>query len=114
MPCTTRAYTIPQRILLLVVRFEGRRLDRLPLGRLGPVPLDRGLERRRERVGRSPAEAVDLAAVERVAPVVARAVGDGGDEALGLAQQTEDRARQCHVLDLVPAAEIVDLPGLPL
>src|SRR6266536_5819195 len=114
MPFTTRAYTLPPGILLLVVRLEGSRLDRLPPGRLGPVPLDRGLERRRERVGRSPAEAVDLAAVELVAPCVARAVGDGGYVGLGLAQQIEDRARQRHVLDLVAAADIVDLPRLPL
>ena len=50
-----------------------------------------------------------MVAVQGVAPVVAGPVGHGLDEALRLAGQPQDLAREREVLDLVAAADVVDL-----
>src|SRR5512134_2436694 len=84
----------PRGVLRLVVLPEGSGLDGLPPRLVRAVPLDRRGQRGVEARGGRPAERADLGGVERVAPVVARAIGHRGDEALRLAEQGQDPVRE--------------------
>ncbi|PAV72886.1 hypothetical protein WR25_21003 [Diploscapter pachys] len=101
-------------------RFGGD--ERAPPVLVGEIPVDRLGDAGLERFGRRPAEFVaDAAGVDRIALVVAGAVGDRGHLlGIGLAVGTrativEDRAQRLYhldVLSLVVAADIVGAPRL--
>src|SRR5204863_1251095 len=85
-------------VLLLVVRAVVAGLDRLPPVPLLAVPLDRGAKAARvERVPRRPPERAELRRVDRVAPVVARAIGHVPDEVRRRGGEVEDPTDDVHV-----------------
>src|SRR6185436_13543065 len=96
-------------VLPLVEGPELAGLERLPPRGVVTVPAHRRLQRGGEGIARRPAELPELGAVQRVASIVTGAIGHGLDEALGLAGQSQDLAGEGQVLDLVPAAHVVDL-----
>src|SRR5947209_6745541 len=102
------------RVLLVVVPTVLALLDGLPPLAVVAIPLDRRLEPAAvERVVRRPAEVAHLRRVDRVAPVVARAVGDHAHEVGARAGEVEDATHDIHVLALL-AADVVDVPALAL
>src|SRR5207247_1727739 len=96
-------------VLLFVIRAELAGLERAPPRLVLAIPGDGRRERVGEPMARRPAELADLLRVERIAPVVAGPILHGLDQALGLAGELEDLAREHDVLDLVAAADVVDL-----
>ena len=104
----------PLGVLLLVVRAVVAGLDRLPPVAVVAVPGDRLGQAVRERARRRPAERPELRGVQRVAAIVPGAVLDVTDERLVGAGQLEDRPRQVAVLDLLAAADVVDLTARSL
>src|SRR4051812_46507451 len=105
----------PGRVLLLVVRaVVVGLLDPLPPDAVVAVPGDGRGEALGERPAAAPAERFELGRVERVAPIVARPVVDAPDQRLVRAGQLEDAARDLAVLDLLAAADVVDLSRLAL
>src|SRR5256885_1015912 len=74
---------------------------------VGAVPLDGVGETARELELRLPAElALELAGIDRVAPVVPEPVGDVAHEAPRLAERVQDERRDVDVLALVAAPEV--------
>ena len=100
-------------VLTLVVLAEFRVfvLDRPPPALVLPVPRDRLGEPLVEGRARPPPDGLELRRVERVAPIVARSIGHGPDQARGLAHELQDPAGQVGVLHLVAAADVIDLAG---
>src|SRR6266446_6061538 len=84
-------------------------LQRPPPGLVLAIPRHGRLQRLAERMLGRPAELSHLLRVERVAAVVARPVLHGPDQRLRLAGQAQDIAGEDDVLDLVAAADVVDL-----
>src|ERR1051326_9446313 len=77
-------------------------LHRPPPRLVRPVPIDRALERVGEGVRRLPAGlAADLGGVERVTPVVSRAIGDAAHERVRLSHPAKDLSRELAVRPLV-------------
>src|ERR1051325_1429115 len=89
-------------------------LDRPPPPLVVAVPPDGFCEAVVERLARPPAQRPQLPGVERIAAIVAGTVGHRLDQRVGLADERQDPVRQVHVLDVVAAADVVDLPGRPL
>src|SRR3954447_5002480 len=102
------------RTRISAVRASERRsgLERLPPAAVVAVPTHRRLEGLVEVVFGPPAERLDLVGADRVAAVVAEAVGDGLDRRLVLAEDGEDAVGQVPVRDLVAGADVVDLADL--
>src|SRR6185503_1830482 len=88
-------------------------LDRPPPPLVVAVPRDSFREALFERLPRPPAERLQLRGVERVAAIVAGTIGHRLDQRVGLADERQDPVRQVHVLDVVAAADVVDLAGRP-
>src|SRR5262249_1145188 len=88
-------------------------LDRAPPGLVPAVPGDRLGEAPLEGSRGAKSQPGELPRVERVAPVVARAVFDEADESLGALELRQDAPRDLDVLGLVAAADVVGLPRLP-
>src|SRR5262245_61792660 len=105
---------LPLPVLPLVVLAEFPRLQGAPPGLVGLVPADGGGQGVVEAMSRLPSQRVELARVHRVAPVVAGAVADRANEAVGLLTEVQDAARERQVLQLVPAPDVVDLALRPL
>src|SRR5260221_7735663 len=103
-------------VLRLVILAELRVavLDRPPPPLVLLVPGDGVGEPLLEAVLRPPPEGLELRRVERIPPVVAGPVRDGRDQGRRLAAELQEAMREVQVLDLVAAADIVDLAGLPL
>src|SRR5262245_20732128 len=102
------------RVLLLVVAAVLAGLDGLPPGAVREISFH-GLAQAAlaERVPRRPPEAAELRVVERVAPVVARAVLDVADERQVGPGELEDPVGDLEVL-VVLAADVVDGARLAL
>src|SRR5262249_35920882 len=99
-------------VLTLVVRPELARLDGSPPCVVASIPLDGRGQRRLEGVSWLPAERVSLAAVERIAAVVARPVRGGRDRPVRVAWGGAGGAGQHPILDFVAASDVVDLTVL--
>src|SRR3990170_6847272 len=99
----------PVGVLAAVVGEVLARLDRLPPVAAGAVPLDRLGETVLEAPLRPPAERAPPRRVEGVAAVVTGPIGHVADEPRVGARQLEDAARDLDVLELVAAADVVDL-----
>src|SRR5688572_14181665 len=100
-------------VLSLVIGAKLARLQRAPPRFVLAVPRHRRRERGREGVARRPAELRDLGAVHRVAAIVTRSIGDGADQTLRPARETQDLPGEHDVLDLLAAADVVDLAVAP-
>src|SRR5262249_45098002 len=96
-------------VLTFVIRAELAGLERAPPRFVLFIPIHGRPQGVTEPVAPRPAELVHLLGVDRVAPVVARAVLHGLDQGLGLAGELKDLACEDDVLDLVAAADVVDL-----
>src|SRR5215468_740124 len=96
-------------VLSFVVRAELSGLERAPPRFVLFIPIHGRPQGVPEPMARRPAQLVHLLGVDRVAPVVAEAILHGSDQGLGLAGQLEDLSREDDVLDLVAAADVVDL-----
>lgn len=94
----------------------GGLLGRAPPGLVGHVPVDGGLEALGEvGVGRPPAQlALELGAVDGVAAVVARAVGDPVEVLGVLSHRLQDHAQDRDVVLLAVGADEVGLPHAAL
>src|SRR5215471_21687190 len=93
-------------VLSFVIRAELTGLERPPPRFVLFIPIHGRPQGVSEPVARRPAQLVDLLGVDRVAPVVARAILHGLDQRLGLPGELEDLAREDDVLDLVAAADV--------
>src|SRR5206468_2775226 len=98
-------------VLPAVVPQELAGLDRLPPVPVVAVPRDGLRQPVREVSLRRPPEPAQLRRVDRVAAVVTRTIGDVADERLVGPGQLEDPRGQLPVLDLLAAADVVDLAG---
>src|ERR1043165_637436 len=103
---------LPVSILLLVILPKRSVLDRPPPRLVLAIPRDRAAECLAEVSVALEAEALELGRVERVAAVVALAVGHALDQRLRLAEELEDFSRDLAVLALVAAADVVRLAVL--
>src|SRR5215470_13922728 len=96
-------------ILTLVPGAELARFQRTPPRLVLAIPAHRRFERGRERMPGPPAEPADFRRIYRIAAIVSGAVGHGADERLELAGEAKNFAREHDVLDLMAAADVVDL-----
>src|SRR3954452_1275457 len=101
-------------VLALVVGAVVARADRLPPPLVVAVPVDRAPQAVGEAHLRLPAEGADLLGAQRVAAVVAGAVGDVLDELLAGARELEDPLDDLDVRTLVGAADVVGLTRRPV
>ena len=93
-------------IVVLVIAAE----DVLPPGTVVEIPLDRFLDPVVEFRRWCPAELIgDFRWVDRIALVMAGAVGDVIDQGFGLAELAQDRLDDLEIGALVVAADVVDL-----
>src|SRR5437763_1461708 len=113
-PRDARGSTERAPVLALVVVAILARADRLPPPGVVAVPVDRPREARVEAGQGLPAQCAHLLRGQRVAPVVARTVGDQVDERIVPLAQREDAAHDLEVGLLVGAAGVVGLAGTPM
>src|SRR5262249_1941526 len=115
-PCTSIPGRSAAAVPFLAVPPEGRILilDRPPPRLVLPVPADGGREPGVEVLARRPAERRQLRRVERVAPIVARAIRHRCDERRRPPDERQNPVREIDVLHLVAAADVVDLARHPL
>src|ERR1041385_1567333 len=103
---------LPVSILLLVILPKRSVLDRAPPRLVLAVPSHGAAECLAEVSVALEAAALELGRVERIAAVVALAVGHAFDQRLRLAEELEDPGRDLAVLALVAAADVVRLAVL--
>src|SRR5436190_16444594 len=104
--------SLPVAVLLLVILPKRPVLDGAPPRLVLAVPAHGALQGVVEVGVALEAEALQAGRVERVAAVVALAVGDAADQRLRLAEKLEDLKGDLAVLALVAAADVVRLAVL--
>lgn len=78
---------------------------------MGKIPFHRLPDARVEIIFGLPSQlARELGRIDGIAPVVARTVGDEGNQALRLAQNLQNRLDDVQIRPLVMAADVIDLP----
>src|SRR5215470_8809368 len=101
-------------VLLAIPGLELAGLQRPPPGLVLAEPRHRRLEGLAEGVLRRPPELSHLLGVDRVAAIVTRPVLHRADQRLRLPGQTQDLPGEDDVLDLMAAADVVDLAVVAL
>src|SRR3989442_12607674 len=110
LPCP--AQTRPIDPFVIGPKLSG--LDLFPPRGVLPVPVPRGLQGRGQGMLPRPPQLPDLVAVQGIAAVMARAVGDMPDQRQRLSKQLEDRLGHLLVGSLVAGAKVVYLSRLAL
>ena len=101
--------SVPDLLVRIADAGLGRAEQRRERDLVAAVPDDRRLQCLLKINRVLKAQALELAAVERVTAVVPRPVGDVLDQCMGFAKQLQQRQRQVDVTNLAVPAEVVDL-----
>src|SRR5713226_1786461 len=89
-------------------------LDLFPPRAVLSVPVHRGLQGRVQGMLRRPPQLPDLVAVQSIAAVMARTVGDMSDQRQRLSKQLEYRLGHLLVGSFVARPDVIDLTRSPL